>query len=106
FDSGRRRLILEPGRLYDVPYDYDLTGFTIVSNGAAFGVGSVEHGTIAGNATLREGDVIVALDGKPVAGMSLSALRKEFTQDGRSRLLTIQRLGVEQSVRLTMMTLR
>jgi hypothetical protein len=26
--------------LFDVPYDYDLTGFTIVANGQVFGIGS------------------------------------------------------------------
>jgi hypothetical protein len=37
--TGRRqRLLLTPGALLDVPYDYDLTGFTIVSNGRAFAV--------------------------------------------------------------------
>jgi C-terminal processing protease CtpA/Prc len=99
-------MILEPGALFDVPYDYDLTGFTIVANGQVFGIGSVEPGTSADRAGLRPGDVIEELDGQPVQGMRLADLQRAFVQDGRDRLLKIRRLGVERTTTLKMLAIR
>jgi len=50
-------------------------------------VSSVTGGSPAQRAGLREGDVIVALDGKPVAGV-----------DDLHRLLTDARVGVSSSL--------
>jgi S1-C subfamily serine protease len=105
-DLSNHRLILEPGALVDVPYDYDLTGFTIVANGQVFGLGSVEHGTSADRAGLRPGDVIEELDGRPVRGMRLADLQRAFVQDGRDRQLKIRRLGVERTTTLAMFAIR
>jgi hypothetical protein len=46
------------------------------------------------------------LDGQPVAGMPLAGLQSALRQDGRTRVLTIQRLGSIQKIALTMMTVR
>jgi hypothetical protein len=112
-DYRRQRMILEPGALIDVPYDYDLTGFRIVANGRALGVGSIEWGTAAQVAGLRAGDAILELDGKPVTQESdtrmetrLTALRRAFVQDGRDRVLRINRLGDVHTVTLKTVTLR
>jgi S1-C subfamily serine protease len=66
-----RRLV----RFYDLPKESGVV------------VASVEDGSPAKKAGLREGDVIVALDGKPVAGM-----------DDLHRLLTDARVGVSSSL--------
>lgn len=105
-DLSNYRMILEPGALFDVPYDYDLTGFTFVANGQVFGIGSVKDGTIADRAGLRPGDVIVELDGKPVQSMRLADLQRAFVQDGRDRVLKIRRLGIERTATLKMMAIR
>jgi hypothetical protein len=105
-DLSRQHMILEPGALFDVPYDYDLTGFTIVANGAVFGIASVEPGTSADRAGLRPGDMIEELDGKTVQGMHLADLQRAFVQDGRDRLLKIRRLGVERTTTLKMLAIR
>jgi S1-C subfamily serine protease len=67
----RRRLV----RFYDLPQE---SGVMVIS---------VEQGGPAQRAGLREGDVIVALDGKPVAGV-----------DDLQRLLTDARVGVSSSL--------
>jgi hypothetical protein len=79
FDRRRQRLLLTPGGLFDVPYDYDLTGLTIVPTGRTFAVGRVAFGTIAWSAGLRAGDVLMAMDGRPVAGRDLRELRASFS---------------------------
>jgi hypothetical protein len=102
FDRRRQRILLTPGALFDVPYDYDLTGLTIVPTGRAFAVGRVAFGTIAPSAGLRAGDLIVEVDGRPVAGLNLRDLRASFRHDGRERVLVVQRLGVPHVVKLAM----
>jgi hypothetical protein len=102
FDRGRQRLLLAPAALFDVQYDYDLTGLTVVRNGRAFVVGRVDFETIAAAAGFQPGDVILAMDGQPVAGMELRELRASFHHDGRERVLTIQRLGVRNVLKLAM----
>ena len=66
-----RRLV----RFYDLPQE---SGVVVIS---------VENDSPAGRAGLREGDVVVALDGKPVAGV-----------DDLHRLLTDARVGVSNSL--------
>ncbi len=66
-----RRLV----RFYDLPQE---SGVVVIS---------VENGSPAQRAGLREGDVIVALDGKPVAGV-----------DDLHRLLTDARVGMSNSL--------
>jgi PDZ domain len=106
FDRRRQRLLLTPGALFNVPYDYDLTGLTIVPTGRAFAVGRVAFGTIAASAGLRAGDVLVEMDGRPVAGLDLRELRASFRHDGRERVLIVQRLGVSHVLKLAMPLLK
>jgi S1-C subfamily serine protease len=66
-----RRLV----RFYDLPKE---SGVIVIS---------VENSSPAQRAGLREGDVIIALDGKPVAGV-----------DDLHRLLTDARVGVSSTL--------
>jgi hypothetical protein len=106
FDRRRQRLYLSPSELLDVPYDYDLTGLTIVANGRTFAIGLVEYETPAASAGLRAGDVLVEIDGRSVAGGDLRELRSLFQHDGRERVLTIERLGIRQVVKLPLPSIR
>jgi hypothetical protein len=105
-DHQRGRMIVHPSSLVDAPYDYDLTGCTIVANGQAFAIGSVAPGTIADKAGLRAGDLILRLDGKPTSSMSLEELRSSFRQDGRERSLVVDRQGSERTIVLKMQIVR
>jgi len=106
FDRRHQQLLLTPGSLFDVPYDYDLTGLAVVANGRAVGVGSVEQGTAADKAGLRAGDLILEIDGTPVAGMELAGLRRSLRLDGRERVLSIDRLGSRHVIRLPLPELK
>jgi PDZ domain-containing protein len=104
-DQQKGQLRLEPSLLFDVPYDYDLTGFTITRNGRSFVIGWIRYGGIAVKAGLRAGDAILQLDGKPVADMRLEELRSSFRHDGRDRSLTINRADTQRTIVLKMQTI-
>jgi S1-C subfamily serine protease len=77
------------------------------------GIATVVWGSAADIAGLRQGDVILELDGKPVVQETdarpesrLTGLRRAFVQDGRDRVLTINRLGDIRTVTLKMVPLR
>jgi len=106
FDRRRQRLLLEAGALLRVPYDYDLTGMTIVANGTTFAIAAVGHNTVASNAGIEAGDVIVELDGRPVSAMTLAALRSSFVHDGRQLTVTTETRAGRRVVRLSMPVLK
>lgn len=90
-DRRRKRVGLTPSELFHVPYDYEMTGMTLVESGGGFAVGEVFPGTPAEAAGLRPGDRVVGLDGKPVGVLSIHDLRASFVQDGKDRVLDIRR---------------
>lgn len=106
FDRGGRRLLLEPGALLHVPYDYDLTGMSIVANGGTFAVSRVVYESIAWNAGIRSGDVIREIDGRPASAMSLQDLRSAFIHDGRQVSLSIYNVRTPQTLRMSMPDLK
>lgn len=97
FDRLRSRVLLEPGALLGVPYEYDSSGLRIVANGREFGIGDLVPG-YASSAGFRVGDIIVAIDGRSVAGSTLADVRRGFKSDGRDHTLTIARYGAIETV--------
>lgn len=91
FDYSRKQMILEPTEMLGVSFDYDLAGVTVVADGKGFKVGTVQSGTPGGDSGLQAGDVILALDDRPVAGMSLLQVRQMFRQDGEKHTAEVQR---------------
>lgn len=104
-DQQRGQLRLEPSSLFDVPYDYDLTGFMLTRNGKSSVVGWVRYGGFADRAGLRAGDTILQLDGRRVSDMSLEELRSRFRHDGRDCSLTINRGDTQRTIVLNMRTI-
>jgi C-terminal processing protease CtpA/Prc len=80
-----------------VPYEYDSSGLRIVANGREFGIGDLVPG-YASSAGFRVGDIIVAMDGRSVAGSTLADVRRGFKSDGRDHTLTIARYGAIETV--------
>jgi C-terminal processing protease CtpA/Prc len=97
---------LEPGALLHVPYDYDLTGMSIVANGRTFAVSRVVYESIAWNAGIRSGDVIREIDGRPASAMNLQELRSAFRHDGRQVSLSIYNARTPQTVKMSMPDLK
>jgi hypothetical protein len=106
FDYSRRQMILEPTEMLGVSFDYDLAGVTVVADGKEFKVGTVQSGTPGGDSGLVAGDVILAMDDQPVAGMTLLKVRQMFRQDGERHTVEIQRGRDRFLVQLPTMRIR
>lgn len=74
-DFDRRRLILEPNRTFDQPFDHPFTGFVLESDGPdhrTFRIADVLEDSPASEAGIQIGDRLRAVDGRPAAEKSLS----------------------------------
>jgi hypothetical protein len=91
FDYSRRQMFLEPTEMVGVSFDYDLAGVMVVADGKGFKVANVQSGTPGGDSGLLPGDVILAMDEQPVAGMTLLQVRQMFHQDGEKHTVEVQR---------------
>jgi len=93
-DFSRSRIILEPNRAFSQPFEFDMSGLFVIAAGAdlrTFQVLRVIDGSPASQAGIREGDEIVAVDGRPATELSLETLRSRFVEAGKERELAVRR---------------
>ena len=104
-DYSRKTVILEPNKDFADPFRFDMSGLNLSSISPSFKVvqvSSVTAGSPAAAAGLREGDVIVSIDGKPAAGLELEAIRMALKEEGATRVVTVSSGGKVREVRLTL----
>jgi hypothetical protein len=103
WDLSRHRMILEKTKRYADPFPYDASGVSLAAQRpdlSTFEVRRVAPGSPAAEARLAVGDVLVAIDGKPVKEITLPGVRKLFQQDGKEYLLSVLRDGAVEKIRL------
>jgi len=103
FDYAHKRMILEPNGDLAAPFEYDMSGIRLRAEGEDFKILRVRRlveNSPATEAGLHEGDVISAVDGKPVAELSLSQISQMFKQEGKEYLLDIIRAEQKKQFRL------
>lgn len=105
-DCSHRRMILEPSDLFPVATDFEMTGLSLVREGAQFKIDHVFRGSLAEGAGLHAGDVLVAIDNRSASQMNLIQLRQMFKQDGSKLALTIKRGAETLWVTLHMLEIR
>jgi hypothetical protein len=96
FDYSRRQMMLRPNSLFPEAFDYDASGLTLQAQGpdlTTFEIRAVLPGSPAGQAGLQAGDVLLALDRRPVKELTLPGVRRLLQQDGREYVLSIFRQG-------------
>ncbi len=95
FDYPHRRIHLDPGPSFREPFDWDTSGLiTELTPEGTLEVIDVVAASPAGERDINRGDVIVAVDGRPVRTLSYGEIWKIFTQDGARVTLTVVRSGV------------
>ena len=80
-------MIIEPNAMFRAPYEFDMSGLFLTSEGGSsqgFKVYSTIQGSPAAEAGIREGDVIEAIDGKPASHFTLDQVRQMF-KDHKAR---------------------
>jgi hypothetical protein len=98
FDYSRKEMRLEPNDSLGDPFEGDMSGLILVAEGAdfkTFRISQVRSDSPAAAAGLRDGDVLLALDGQPASMFTLFQLKQIFKQDDREVLLRVRR-GEEQ----------
>jgi hypothetical protein len=100
FDYSRRQIILEPNAAFNDPFEFDMSGIVMVSEGASFKVYRLLANSPASESGLREGDIILAIDERPTAELTLEEARQLFKEAGRERLLRIRRGAEQMEIRL------
>lgn len=103
FDYSRKRVHLEPAKNFADPFEFDMSGLGLASEGPSFSVLKVSRvlpGTPAAEAGLRQGDEIVAVGGRPAADMRLAELREHLRRPGQTILFRVRRGAEELDVQL------
>jgi hypothetical protein len=101
-DYAARTVRFAPGAGIGAPFEADMSGLALVQVPEGMVVASVAEGTAAAEAGVRAGDRLLALDGRPVAALTLEAVRAALREDGAGPRLLLLRDGreVEASLRL------
>ncbi len=103
FDYARQRIILEPNHLRGQPDIFSRTGLRLEGDGAGWKVAQVFAGGAAERAGVREGDHVIAIDGRPRPQLDRAALRAAFVRPvGTAVELRIVHDGVETAKTLTL----
>ena len=99
-DYSRRRMMLEPTRHFAEPYEIDMSGMELVTDGNDLLIDDVdEHGSAA-EAGVQEGDILVSINGRTAAEFTLDQIRAMLMQEGKEYSLSLKRAGKMLQIRL------
>jgi len=102
-DYSRQRMMLEANSHLPEPFESDMSGITIDSEGKdcrVFKVSEVGEKSPAAQAGILAGDEIIAINGKAANQFTSSQIEKLFMRDGEEPSLTLRREGKSRSVKL------
>lgn len=103
FDYAGKRMLLEKARGFGEPFETDMAGLALDwQPDSTLKVRSVLPDSPAAAAQLREGDVLLAIDGQTTSALGEDRVRKSFLVHGAELRLSIRRGGetLEKKVRL------
>jgi predicted aspartyl protease len=93
-DYKRQRVTLEPNSQLKSPYEFDMSGMSLMAEGDAlrqYAVRTVITGTPAAAAGIRPGDTLVSLDGKPADQLSIAGVREALRRPDVEYTLVLRR---------------
>lgn len=104
-DYQSQRVLLKPNVYFNEPYEIDMSGLDLMTKANDFKtiqIKNVRMHSPAAEAGLREGDVIMTVNGRPSAEFDLDKLTRVFMQNGKEYLLRIKRGNKKISTTLKM----
>lgn len=104
FDYSRKRMILEPNKSFSNPFEFDMSGLALVTDVPQFKtikVNRVIENSPAAEAGLKEGDVLLEVEGRAASGYTLHALRDMFKEEGKTYSLKLARGDQTMQLKLT-----
>jgi hypothetical protein len=107
FDYSRSRVIFEPNAAASEPFEFDMSGLVMTTEGASHErviVETAQRGSPAALAGFQRGDRLVLFDGQPLEKLTLEAIRLALRIDSRTYRVVVERQG--RQVTLTMTTKR
>jgi hypothetical protein len=104
FDYSRKRMILEPNKSFNEPFEFDKTGMALVTDVPQFKtikVIRVLENSPAAEAGLKVEDVLLEVDGRAASEYTLHTLREMFKKEGKTFGLKVKRGSETVEVKLT-----
>jgi hypothetical protein len=102
-DYARKRVLLEKNAAFKSSFDYDASGLRVQPQGqdlTTLEVRRVIPRSPAAEAGFEPGDVILAVDGRPVGEITPQGVRRLFQKDGAQYALSILRRGQIRKLQL------
>ena len=100
-DYSRKRIVLTPNEDVNAPIEFDTTGMSLASTMTeplAFRVRTIISESPAAEAGVMAGDLITAIDDRPVSELTLAELRDRFRVPDTTTRLTVTRDGTSRQV--------
>jgi predicted aspartyl protease len=104
FDYSHKRMILEPNKSFNDPFEFDKTGLALVTDVPQFKtikVIRVMENSPAAEAGLKAEDVILEVEGRAASEYTLHTLREMFKKEGKTFALKVRRGSETLEVKLT-----
>ena len=104
FDYGRAQVVFEPNGAINDPFEYDMAGLVLTTEGAPYArklVETVVPASPAAAAGLLAGDRLKAIDDRSVDTLTLDAVRTLFLHANRTYRIVVERDGRDVTVSLT-----
>jgi hypothetical protein len=105
FDYSRRQMWMRKNPHFGEPFEYAASGLVLESPDDAFRQAVVKNvlaGSPAAEAGLALDDEVVSVDGDPVAGLTLDAIRARLRRAGQRIRLAIRRGDATRTVELAL----
>ena len=100
FDYSRNEMILEPNASINDPFEADMGGLAFRIENDGLRVTDLMPKGPAEVAGLLEGDLIVAVDGRPAAQTGVEGLRQRLRRPGGEVTFTVRRNGKDIEIRM------
>jgi hypothetical protein len=94
FDYPHKRMILEPNKSFNEPFDFDMSGLALISDSPEFKtikINRVLEASPASETGLKAEDVILEVDGRSASNYTLHTLREMFKKEGKLYRLKVRR---------------